>query len=107
MLASHIPEEVSLLVDTGFQGIQKIEIDDAVYDTISIRMKNSNLTKCTITKDHIYLFLSEGGYSKHYEDIILIYCTITNKKPPNISKYEEELATMFRVQPLIRYAHPV
>jgi len=84
-----------------FQGIQKIEIDDAVYDTISIRMKNSNLTKCTITKDHIYLFLSEGGYSKHYEDIILIYCTITNKKPPNISKYEEELATMFDKQEIV------
>lgn len=48
-----------------------------------------------ITKSHIIYFLKELGYSKHYDDYVLIYSNLTGNLPNNISHLEEELISDF------------
>ena len=50
-----------------------------------------------ITKFHIMEFIKELGYSKHYENINLIYYIITNKKPSDIKHLEEKLLHDFDI----------
>ncbi len=76
-----------------FQGLQNTNIDQKVYDTIRKEQKKYNISN--LTKEHIRLFLSENGYSKHYEDSTLIYSTLTGTKSPDISMYETELLSKF------------
>ncbi len=42
-----------------------------------------------------YVFLKELGYTKHYEDTILIHYTLTGKRPDNIEHLEEKLMADF------------
>ncbi len=42
-----------------------------------------------------YFFLKELGYTKHYEDTILIHYTLTGKRPDNIEHLEEKLMADF------------
>jgi hypothetical protein len=50
-----------------------------------------------ITKEHITLFLKETGFSKHYEDVVLIHATLTGKPAPDISHLENDLIYDFDV----------
>lgn len=81
-----------------FQGKQNTTINENVYTTLRREIRLHNLTTSTVTKDQIYMFLSENKLSDHYEDINLIYYVLTNTSPPDISKYESELRDMFDVQ---------
>ena len=89
-----------------FQGKQNSTIIDDVYQKLINQFElhglltgNENTPKrerfSKITKEHIYLFLKEVGYSKHYEDVILIYSNITGKNPNNISNLEVKLLDDF------------
>jgi hypothetical protein len=89
-----------------YQGKQNSNIPQIVYDNLeeqfelhhllvgdkktdkSIRFKN-------ITKEHIALFLKELNYSKHYENINLIYSNITGAKLDDISYLEDKLLDDF------------
>lgn len=77
-----------------FQAMQNTNIPKKLYDMIYTEMKKHNITKKNLKHEQIELFLSEGGFSKFYDDITLIYCTITGKTPPNISKYKNDLIQM-------------
>lgn len=89
-----------------FQGKQNATIDQIVYDKLLEQFDLHGLLldspklheKCAnITKEHIYLFLKETGYSKHYEDIVLIHYILTGKKPDDIAALEPDLLDDFDV----------
>lgn len=89
-----------------FQGKQNATIDQLVYDKLieqfalhGLLCNGQNLhEKCKeITREHIYLFLKETGYSKHYEDIVLIHYILTGKTPDDISALEPRLLDDFDV----------
>lgn len=50
-----------------------------------------------IERLHIYLFLREIEFTKHYEDAILIHYQITGKKPDDISYLENKLLDDFDI----------
>jgi len=92
-----------------FQGKQNASIDQKVYNDIIEQLllhglipeNHKELSKAeafkNITKEHVMLFLKETGYSKHYEDVVLIYYQLTDKQPPDISHLENDLLRDFDV----------
>ena len=90
-----------------FQGKQNVSIHPNVYENIiqqllahSIIPENyQNLPKQmafeNVTKEHIYLFLKNSKYVKHYEDSVLIYHVLTDKPVPDISHLEDQLISDF------------
>lgn len=92
-----------------FQGKQNASIDKKVYDDLieqfllhelipeSYQLLPKRVAFSKITKEHIMLFLKETKHSKHYEDIVLIYCELTDKPAPNISHLENKLLEDFDV----------
>lgn len=91
-----------------FQGKQQVNIKQSVYDELlkqfelnhllvgdETTSKEIRLSK--ITKKHIQLFLKETKNSKHYEDINLIYSTITGKKTNDISHIEDDIMEDFEI----------
>ena len=89
-----------------FQGKQNATIEQNVYDKIMEQFELHGLlldgkdihTRCAnITKEHIYLFLKETGFSKHYEDIVLMHHILTGIKPDDISALEPKLLDDFDI----------
>jgi hypothetical protein len=87
-----------------FQGKQNSTIDPDVYKALYKKINEHNLLArginkeqqyFNVTKQHIYMFLKETGYSKHYEDINLIYHSITGKQLDDIAHLEEKLMDDF------------
>ena len=90
-----------------FQGKQNSSVDPSVYfDLIEqfvlhdlVPNNYAELSKeeafQKITKEHIMLFLKETKHSKHYEDVVLIHNTMTNKPAPDISHLENSLLQDF------------
>lgn len=81
-----------------YQCIRTTKINNAVYVMIQKEMVKNKISKERLTKEHIRMFLSDSKLSKHYDDMSLIYHTITEKTPPNITQYENELMVMFDLQ---------
>lgn len=90
-----------------FQGKQNSYIPKEVYEHIYTEMiqlglipnNYSELPKSivfeNITKEQILLFMKQLGYSKYYEDIVLIYHEITGKNTPDITHLENDLLKDF------------
>lgn len=86
-----------------YQGKQNATIDDVVYTKLEEEFERHGLLSQgdkknrfqNITKDHILLFLKETGYSKHYEDVVLIYHKMTGKPVDDISYLENKLMEDF------------
>lgn len=89
-----------------YQGKQNATIDDQVYRDLEEQFQLHDLLVGDeqtprkqrferITKDHIMMFLKETGHTKHYEDIVLIYRTLTCKKVDDISYLESKLMEDF------------
>lgn len=88
-----------------FQGKQQSTISQDVYDKLYKKLEMHGLDDKTkedkrerfknVTKQHITMFLKETGYSKHYEDLNLIYHNITGAPLPDISHLEEKLVQDF------------
>lgn len=85
-----------------YQGKQNCTIDQKVYDDLENildrhhlllgnKTSKKELRFSKITREHILMFLKELGYSKHYENVILIHYNITGKKPDDISHLEDRL----------------
>jgi hypothetical protein len=88
-----------------FQGTQNTDPKKikAAAVVISKEMVQHNLVPTqnlpnSISKDHVYLFLSEQNLSNHYEDLNLLFYIITGVPCPNISDYEEVLDELFDKQ---------
>jgi ribosomal protein L37AE/L43A len=89
-----------------YQGKQNVNILPEVYTKLTEQFESHGLLLKSddkqikfdkITRKHIFLFLKELGYSKHYEDIILIHHNLTGKKPDNISHLEPVLLEDFDI----------
>lgn len=90
-----------------FQGKQNSTISPKVYETLIEQFKKHGLVNeegktkeekfKNITKRHINMFLKETGYSKHYEDVNLIFHNITGGKLDDVSHLEEQLLHDFDV----------
>ena len=87
-----------------YQGKQNCKIDKKVFEDLKDQFKKHHLLVkseddavkfSNITKEHIYIFLKELGYSKHYENVNLIHLQITGKKLDNITHLEEKLLDDF------------
>jgi len=78
-----------------FEGKQNTEIGEDVISTLKREMTRHALTEETVTKDHIYMFLSENKLSDYYADINLILFIIAGILPPDITDYKTELLEMF------------
>lgn len=84
-----------------FQGKQNKYIDESVYKTLyscfdtALFTKNEHGKYNTVTKDHIKMFLQQNGLYKYYEDMNLIYQTVTGVPCPNIEEYEKQLMIDF------------
>jgi hypothetical protein len=78
-----------------FEGKQSTEIGDEVIAILKHEMVLHHLTKKNVTKDHLYMFLSEKELSDYYADLNLIFFIITDKPPPDITDYRSELLEMF------------
>jgi len=85
---------------------QNSTVADEVYSSLIEEFENHGLlvgdkdthnkTRFSkITKEHIMIFLKERGFSKHYENVNLIYVKLTGVKPPNISHIEDKLFNDF------------
>jgi hypothetical protein len=89
-----------------YQGKQNCTIDQKIYDDLEEMFEKHHLLvggKSTkkeirfskITREHVLMFLKELGFSKHYENVILIHYNMTGKKPDDISHLEDKLLTDF------------
>ena len=87
-----------------YQGKQNVNILQEVYTKLTKQFElhglliKSNIKKVIfekISRKHVFLFLKELGYAKHYEDIILIHYNLTGKTPDNISHLEPKLLEDF------------
>ena len=89
-----------------YQGKQNCTIDQKVYDDLEdiferhhLLVGDKNTVRSerfkNITKEHILMFLKELKYSKHYENVTLIYYNLTGQKPDDISDLEEKLLNDF------------
>ena len=84
-----------------YQGTQNVDPGKIgnVVEILKSQMHLHNLTSKTVTKEQLYMFLSEGNkedrLSDYYEDIHLIYHIITDKPCQDIGIHEEELISMF------------
>jgi len=81
-----------------FQGRQNTTIPASVYEYLQTQMNYYNLVESTVSKEHLYMFLSEMKSDvKHYEDINLIYSVISKTPPPDINAYIPQLLAMFDI----------
>jgi hypothetical protein len=88
-----------------YQGKQNCKIPDKLYKDLDYKFYAyrlivdspvDSIKYSKITKDHISMFLKELKYTKHYENINLIYHTLTGKPVDNIDYLEHKLIEDFR-----------
>jgi hypothetical protein len=92
-----------------YGGKQNVSIPHKIYDDLETQFKLHHLIKDTddtlskhekfknITKEQISIFLKELNYSKHYENLNLIYYNITGNKPDDITYLEDKLLSDFDI----------
>jgi len=89
-----------------YQGKQNSTILQKVYDDLERQFELHHLLEGdtdtpkeirfkNITKEHVGMFLKELDYTKHYENINLIYYNLTGVKPDDISHLEDILLDDF------------
>lgn len=87
-----------------FQGKQNSTIPPKVYEALDKEFEAHGLLRksdkkeekfADITKGHVLLFLKETGFSKHYEDAVLIHFNLTGVHPPDISHLENDIVNDF------------
>jgi uncharacterized protein YihD (DUF1040 family) len=80
-----------------YQGKQNSSIGDDVYNNLRDKIAQYQLKMEDVTKDHILMFLKDDNNTKYYEDINLIYRTLTGKPVDDIGYLEDILVHDFNV----------
>ncbi len=91
-----------------YQGKQNASIPDKCYEDIHAQLifhclligdidTPKEVRYAKVTKSHIFHFLKETGWTKHYEDVNLIYHNVTGKRLDDISHLEAKLLDDFDV----------
>ena len=89
-----------------FQAKQTTIIPDTLYKDLEAYLEMNQLTidgfdnikhikYKNLSKNDIYMYLKENKQSKYYEDINLIYYTLTGNKPADLSSLEAKLINDF------------
>lgn len=78
-----------------FQGKQKNTIPPTILENISNHLSDYRLT--TISLSHVCMIMKNLGYSKYYDDYVLIHHLITGQPPCDISFIEEQLLQEFDI----------
>lgn len=92
-----------------YQGKQNCKIPDKLYQDLDAKFTAyrllikddttqlpNHIKYSKITRNHIMMFLKELKYTKHYENVNLIYLTLTNKQVDDISHLENCLIDDFK-----------
>jgi len=88
-----------------FQGKQNCKIPPSVYADLDSKFKsyrllidsdNPHVKYSKISKQHIMMFLKELKYVKHYENVNVIYYTLTSKMAEDIGHLEQQLIEDFK-----------
>jgi hypothetical protein len=89
-----------------YQGKQNCKIQQEVFDALDKKFASHRLLIETdtngpvrysrISREHISIFLKELGFTKHYENINLIFFTLTGKRIDDISHLETQLIEDFK-----------
>jgi len=108
-----------------FQAKQNCKIEDALYTDLEKLFKLNNLLVLVkdangnmvpapgkarfakITLDHVNFFLRQKGWTKHYENDVLIWVTFTGQKAIDISHLESMLFEDFSVLENLYYKLPI
>lgn len=78
-----------------FQGKQKNTIPQNIIENISKNLKAYRLVNISLS--HVCMILKNLGYSKYYDDYVLIHHLITGEQPSDISFIEEQLLQEFDI----------
>ena len=95
-----------------YQGKQNCKIPDKLYQDLDAKftayrllipganddgsLLPNHIRYSKITRNHIMMFLKELRYTKHYENVNLIYFTLTNKRLDDITHIEDRLIEDFK-----------
>jgi hypothetical protein len=91
-----------------YQGKQNSSVDSNVYSDLEEQFYLHHLLDGTstsrksirfrrITKEHVHIFLKDLRYTKHYENINMIFSFMTGKKSDDISHLEDRLLEDFDI----------
>jgi len=80
-----------------FECIQNSSIPDNVFTLINNEIKANSISLESLTRQDIYMFLSDNNLSMYYSDINLLYYSIKNIKSPVITPYRDGLLAEFRI----------
>jgi hypothetical protein len=88
-----------------YQGKQNCRVPEKVYQDLEQKFKgyrvliessNPQIRYSKVTRNHILVFLKELKHIKHYENVNLIYYTLTNKRFDDITYLEDQLMDDFK-----------
>lgn len=93
-----------------YQGKQNCKIPDKLYQDLDAKFSRliisgsnddgsplpNHIRYSRITRNYIMMFLKDLKYTKHYENVNLIYFTLTNKRVDDITHIEESLIGDFK-----------
>ncbi|ASZ85134.1 154R [Cherax quadricarinatus iridovirus] len=88
-----------------YQGKQNCKVPEKVYTDLENKFRayrlliddeNTHVKYSKITRNHINTFLKELKYTKQYENVNLIYTTLTNKHVDDIGHLETQLIEDFK-----------
>lgn len=88
-----------------YQGKQNCRIPASVYQDLDQKFSAyrllidspvNQIKYSKITRNHIMMFLKELKYTKHYENVNLIYFTLTGKRIDDIAHLEDQLVEDFK-----------
>ena len=85
-----IPEKIYEYLDSMFKDY-KLLVTDPVDSSLPKHIKYSK-----ITRNQIMMFLREKRYTKHYENVNLIYFTLTSNRVDDIGYLEDRLIDDFK-----------
>lgn len=88
-----------------YQGKQNCKIPEKLYQDLDVKfiayrlipdIDVNHIRYSKITRNHIMMFLKELKHTKHYENVNLIYLTLTNKQVDDISHLEDIIIDDFK-----------
>lgn len=97
---SNIDQEIyTRIIDKLYKHHLLVDVDKTkIVNGVKVKLTNDEYIKkrfSKVTKSHILVFLKELGYTKHYENLNLIYFNITKKPIDDITHLETKLLEDF------------
>jgi hypothetical protein len=75
---------------------QNTTIDQSIFDMVKAQMGEDGIGKDQLSIDNVYEYLEMNGASEHYPNAKLIYYSIKDQIPPDLSPFRTILIDLFR-----------